>query len=257
MTGGRGSSSEEARRYRQEGHDDALLFALSIGMDKDYTRDLQAKKDVIDPAGDAHSVKSGKKKWQIFLYSRSRFVDDDGFQSLNGVGPLLIHCIDAFPPRYSDYESNKDVSKERLMTPMRELKDRFQRKALLRAFLRKSIFNGGEVNYLTFLHNDKFHVFWSDDVVNIMADSFVVKNSKARKKGDFDDQKVIFTVADKNIGELEMRNDSEKHYGEVRFNINKVPCVDMLFGAELEIREFSDEVVLYGEACKKFGKWDV
>lgn len=65
----RASSSAEARRYRQQGHDDALRFAIAIGLNKDYKNDPKAKKDVIDPSGDAHSVKSGEKKWQIFLYA--------------------------------------------------------------------------------------------------------------------------------------------------------------------------------------------
>ena len=43
----------------------------------------------------------------------------------------------------------------------------------------------------------------------------------------------------------------------MRFNINKIPCVGTLFDADLETAEFSDEVVLHGEACKKFGKWNV
>lgn len=72
----RASSSDEARRYRQQGHDDALLFALAIGLDRDYKNDLKAKKDVIDPSGDSHSVKSGEKKWQIFLYGLNRFETD-------------------------------------------------------------------------------------------------------------------------------------------------------------------------------------
>lgn len=177
----RASTSRAARAYRQRGHDAARAFALSLGLDHDYGRDPKAKKDVIDPAGDAHSVKSGKKKWQIFLYGRSRFVNDDGFQALNGIGSLLVHCIDAFPPRYSDYSGNELASKERLRTPMRELKDRFQRKALLRAFLRKSVFNGGEVNYLTVLDAERYHVFWSDDVVRIMGAAFEVTNSVATK----------------------------------------------------------------------------
>ena len=252
----RASTAESARDYREQGHKDALEFALSIGLKEDYKRDPKAKKDVIDPAGDSHSVKSGQKKWQIFLYSRNRFLEDDGFQALNGVGSLLVHCIDAFPPRYSDYEDNKDAAKARLMAPMRELKDRFQRKALLRAFIRKSIFNGGEVNYLTFLHDNMFHVFWSDDVVSIMADSFVVNNSKARTEEQHDDQKVIFQHDGSNVGELEMRNDSESHYGEVRFNVNKVPCVNMLLGAGLKTMDYNSEVRLYGKACQTFGKWE-
>lgn len=254
----RASSSDEARRYRQEGHDDATRFALTIGLQSDYTRDPQAKKDVVDPAGDAHSVKSGVKKWQLFLYRRNRFLEDDGFQALNGIGSLLIHCIDAFPPRFSDYVDNKDAAKERLKVPMRELKDRFQRKALLRAFLRKAIFNGHEVNYLTIVKDGLFHVYWSDDVVRVMADAFEVTNSRARSKGQFDDQKVLFRHKGRNVGELEMRNDSPSHYGEVRFNMNRVPAIALLESARLESHEWdnSSDVILFGSAIRIFGKWD-
>jgi len=58
----RASSPEKARQARQQGYDDALLFAKSIGLNEDYKNDLKAKKDVIDPSGDAHSVKGGQKK---------------------------------------------------------------------------------------------------------------------------------------------------------------------------------------------------
>ena len=84
----------QARAYRQKGHDDALQFALHLGLDRDYQRDPKAKKDVIDPSGDAHSVKSGEKKWQIFLYRRSRFETDYGFQGMNGIGTLLIGILE-------------------------------------------------------------------------------------------------------------------------------------------------------------------
>lgn len=247
----RGSSSEQARRYRQRGHDNALRFAQAIGLSEDYRNDPQAKKDVIDPSGDAHSLKSGAKKWQIFLYRRSRFESDDGFQALNGVGSLLIHCIDAFPPSYEDYRRDPLPSKERLRTPMRELKDRFQRKALLRAFLMKSIFNGGEVNYLTVLHSDdRYHVFRNTEVVGLFGREFEVVNSR----GDPPEQKVLFRRQGRNVAELEMRNDSQTHYQEVRLNMLVEPAMDCL----LEIvptREFSPEVVCHGEAVKTFGNW--
>ena len=255
MNARRASTSEQARAYRQRGHDNALLFALSIGLDKDYRRDRKAKKDVIDPAGDAHSVKSGGKKWQVFLYSRKRFLEDDGFQALNGVGPLLVHCIDAFPPRYSDYADNKEPAKLRLQAPMRELKDRFQRKALLRAFLRKSVFNGAEVQYLTVLRDSKFCVYWSDDVVAAMANAFEVVNSTARAAGQFDDQKVLFRRDGLNVGELEMRNSGPTHYAEVLFNMNRKPCLRLLDDAELATVNWSSEVRLYGRAAATFGKW--
>ena len=256
--GRRGGSSEQARAYRQEGHDDATMFALFLGLDRGYQRDPKAKKDVIDPAGDAHSIKSGKKKWQVFLYRRNRFLEDDGFQALNGIGALLVHCIDAFPPRFEDYRGNEAAAKERLKAPMRELKDRFQRKALLRAFLKKAIFNGGEVNYLTICHEDRYHVYWNDDVVKIMADGFSVENSKARpgRRDEFDDQKVIFKYKGLNVGELEMRNDSERHYGEVRFNMMKERCLQLLQDRMVESLEWLPEIIVYGHAIRTFGKWN-
>lgn len=269
MTARRASSPEEARGYRSRGHDDALLFALLLGLDSDYRRDPKAKKDVIDPAGDAHSVKSGRIKWQIFLYGRNRLVHDDGFQGLNGVGALLVDCIDAFPPSFDDYNSNKEPAKLRLQTPMREVKKRLQNKALLRAFLRKSIFNGGEVNYLTILRDGIFCVYWSDDVINTMANTFEVVNSAAHQSGQYDAQKVLFRRNGKNVGELEMRNDSHQHYRELRFNMNRKPCLEMLDNARLISNEWPEligaqgvpgqggkaDIRLYGQATKKFGRW--
>lgn len=189
----RASTRESARAYRAHGHQVALDFALAIGLDSDYQNDRRAKKDVIDPSGDAHSVKSGKKKWQIFLYSRSRFETDDGFQALNGIGSLLIHCIDAFPPRYEDYRGNERAAKERLRTPMRELRDRFQRKALLRAFLMKAMFNGGEVDYLTAFYQERYHVFLGTEVAATLGNAFEVTNSKAAR-GNVPEQKVLFRL---------------------------------------------------------------
>ncbi len=252
----RASASDQARRYRQAGHDIALRFARCLGLDEDYRNDRAAKKDVIDPSVDAHSVKAGRKKWQIFLYRRSRFVEDDGFQALNGIGSLLIHCIDAFPPRFEDYRGNEDAAKERLRTPMRELKDRFQRKALLRAFLMKSIFNGGEVDYLTVWHDERFHVFRNRDVIRAMGESFVVENSQARNRNQHSEQKVLFKRMGRNVGELEMRNDSRQRYQEVRFNMNKEPAVQLLFASITDTDDFSDEVRVYGEAIRTFGNWN-
>lgn len=99
---------------RQSGHNDALEFAIAIGLARDYKNDPQAKKDVIDRSGDLYSVKSGEKKWQVFLYGRNRFQKDDTFCVMNGIGDLLIACIDAFPATFAEYEADKAVAKERL-----------------------------------------------------------------------------------------------------------------------------------------------
>jgi len=251
----RASSSAEARRYRQQGHDDALLFALAIGLDEDYKNDLKAKKDVIDPSGDAHSVKSGEKKWQIFLYGLNRFESDAFFRVMNGMGQLLIECIKSFPATFEEYESNKSEAKEKLRPHMVALSDKLQDKHRLRAFIGKSIFNGGEVNYLTVYERGKFHVFWGKEVEQVMADNFEVTNSKARQAGQFPEQKVIFKFEGKNLAELEMRNDSPVHYREIRFNMVKPKAMKLLFSKITATHNYNDKVILYGEAIKHFGHW--
>lgn len=250
----RGLSSEDARSIRQQGHADALEFALLIGLESDYQNNPTAKKDVIDPSGDAHSLKSGKKKWQLFLYSRTRF-NDDVFQSMNGIGQLLIQCIDAFPLSFDEYLANKEIAKERCRVPMRELKDLLQEKRRIRALIYKAIFNSGEVNYLTIRHEDIYHVFAREDVVTLFANSVVVENSQARTANQVPEQKVIFKYNGLNLAELEMRNDSVKHYRQIRFNMLKPRMMNLLFSNLSVTYRFSDDILVYGNANKKFGKW--
>ena len=114
----RSLSTEDARWVRQKGYNDALEFALAIGLQRDYKNDPQAKKDVIDKSGDAHSVKGGEKKWQIFLYRLSRFESDDAFIAMNGIGALLANCIKSFPESFEEYQQNKMAAKEQLRTEL-------------------------------------------------------------------------------------------------------------------------------------------
>ena len=92
-----------------------------------------------------------------------------------------------------------------------------------------------------------------------MGEAFAVENSKAARAGDMPEQKVIFKYDGRNIAELEMRNDSRQHYGEVRFNMIKQPCVDMLRDFQPspfdETKEYSPEIIAYGEAARTFGNW--
>lgn len=147
----------KAKQARQQGYDDALLFAKSIGLNEDYKNDLKAKKDVIDPSGDSHSIKGRQKKWQIFLYGLKRFEED--FRAMNGIGEILINCINVFPKSFDEYQKNKIETKGKLRPHMVELAKKLQDKHRLKVFISKAMFNGGEVNYLTAFDNDKFHVF--------------------------------------------------------------------------------------------------
>ena len=245
----RASGSAQARKYRQQGYDDALHFALAIGLDRDYKNDPKAKKDVIDPSGDAHTVKSGEKKWQIFLYGLSRFESDTSFKVMNGMGQLLINCINSFPKKFKDYTNDKAMVKEKLRPHMVALAEKLKDKDRLKAFI------GGEVNYLTVYEKGKFHIFWGKEVERIMADNLSVENSRALQAGQFPEQKVLFKYQGTNLAELEMRNDSSKHYREIRFNMIKPKAMKLLFDKITDRRDYNDEVVLWGEAKRHFGNW--
>jgi len=256
----RAMTPEQARRVRQSGHDDAKEFAFLIGLPSDYQNNPQAKKDVVDLCGDTHSVKSGEKKWQIFLYSPSRFENDPIFKRLNGLGELLTKCLDVFP-NSDEYKRDKKRYKNLLRVPMMELKDRLQNKDTLRAFLEKSFFNAGEVTYLTIKNGNSFHIFHANDVINILTNNIKVENSLGELK-------VVFKVVNTNsktckrfplvtIGEIEMRNDSEVHFKEVKFWMNKDKTFDLLAANVIPKKNAKPRLFVYGKALKTFRKYNV
>jgi len=245
-------TSEQARDVRQAGHNDALEFALAIGLSHDYLNDPTAKKDVIDKNGDAHSVKSGAKRWQIFLYGKNRFLNDVAFQSMNGIGQILIKCLDIYPSTYAEYTANKAFYKENLRVPMRELKNKFSENYRVKTFLNKAYFNGGEVNYLTVKHENKFHVFTNKDVIDVFGEYLEVVNSQAHRINNTPEQKVLFRYNGINLGELEMRNSGENHYKEVLFVWNKLKTINLLFEKITAKEDYNEKVILYGGAIRKF-----
>ncbi len=247
-------TSEKASYVKRKGHADAKEFALLLGIGKEYKSEPQAKKDVIDLEGHSYSVKSGEKKWQIFLYGKTRFEQDYTFRAMNGLGELFLQCIESFPELRKDYLKDKERYKRRLQRPMRELCQRLKEKRLLAAFLDKSMFNSGEVNFLVIKEKNIFHVFWSGEVVDILTKNYELANSKAKGKGQIDDQKVLFKVSGKTHGEIEMRNDSEVHYREVKFWLDKKLTFALLTSQIKEAKDFNNRIILYGKAIKKLMK---
>lgn len=243
-------TSEKASFVKKRGHADAREFAELLGM-KEFKSEPTAKKDVIDSRGYSYSVKSGEKKWQIFLYGKKRFESDYTFRGMNGIGQLFIDCIESFPELRSDYLKDKRRFKEKLQAPMRKLREKLGEKRLLAAFIDKSMFNSGEVNFLVVKDTKNFHVFWGRDVVDTLTESFAVENSKAKTKNQMDDQKVIFKVSGRTYGEIEMRNDSEIHYREVKFWLDKNLTLNLLKSKVKPFKKLNKKLFLYGKAIKK------
>ena len=250
----RAMTTDKARAVRQRGHADAKVFARLVGTN--YENDPQAKKDVIDHNGDAHSVKSGQKKWQIFLYRKKRFNDYE-FKKMNGIGELLQKCVDVFPEDRADYLRSKVLYKRQLMQHMIAIKEGLKNVDNLNAFIYKSLFNGGEVQYLTIKQNTHFLVFWWEDVVEAF-EQVELDNSKARREGETDAQKVLFRYKGASIGEIEMRNDSDTHYREVKFWLSKPKTIQLLRHTIQKFQPYKNKageelpIVCYGKAIKRF-----
>jgi hypothetical protein len=90
-----------------------------------------------------------------------------------------------------------------------------------------------------------------------MGECFEIVNSKAIREGEWDDQKVIMRYLDKSVGQLEMRNDSLKHYQQVRFNMDIQPATSLLLNQipQGTVLKGTDNVIVHGNAIKSFGRW--
>jgi len=249
----RAMTAEKARNVRKQGNDDAKEFAHLIGLQSDYKNDLKAKKDVIDFNGDAHSVKSGQSYWQIFLYSGSRFETDSSFKTMNGIGQIILDCINAVPSDKTQYQQNKIDCKNKIAVFMVRLKEKLQDKYRFETFLRKAVFEGSQVSYLTIKQNNKFHVFWHDDVIRVFLNEFAVTNSGS-VKGSVPNQKVLFKIDGKNCGEIEMRNGECYHHKEMKFRLHKSKIFNLLVCniKDAEYYNADRRIIVYGRAVKKF-----
>jgi len=243
----RSMTSDQARRVRANGFQAEEEFASLIS---GRTRTSAKKKDVIDQQNGVHSVKSGKKKWQIFLYTKQRFQQEIDFQGCE----LFIELIDSFPNSRENYVANKDKYKNILKGRMVQLKDYLSRSNNKLIFFKKAFLNNGEVDYFTIKEGDVFHVFDGQEVIETIDNSTVLVNSKAKRRGEIDDQKVVFKLANSGvtIGEIEMRNDSPVHYRQVKFWMYKEKTLNLLKSKIRSERQKYHRVIAHGRAISKF-----
>jgi hypothetical protein len=98
-------------------------------------------------------------------------------------------------------------------------------------------------------------VFLNQDVLEAFADNLEVSNSQARRAGEFAEQKVRFLYKGTTLAELEMRNDSLRHYRQVRFNMIKPKAMQLLLEKIPVTAKYNEKVLVRGNASKKFGNW--
>ena len=278
----RAPGSDISREKKLGGHKNESVYAALIGGN---TISGTGKGDVKDRSGLLHSVKSGKK-WQVFLYRYDRIEKSKYLSELRScldafttdydryVGDR-IKCIE-LKEFLVEEEGREAVSqmpndvvkkklgpneyvkaKERLAEATQHVCRKLSDNAFLTQFLAEALFNGPEVSYLAVKDGACFRVFSRNDVLRVLTDELSPANSRAGhvpEDYNVDGQKVLLRYSkgdkDKNIVEIEIRNDSEQHYREVRFNMYSKDFLALLLGenAALKSMKLLDGVILYGKA---------
>jgi|688.fasta_scaffold270117_3 hypothetical protein len=235
--GFRGMSTTQASEKKLNGHATEQEFAYALGGEVIHGR---GKADVRDGNGATYSVKGNSAKWQIFLYGAERLR-----QTPTAIAQLMLQCLENFPADRSVYLQNKSEYKQRLMQKMVALKDELLKPAERLKFLKWALFEGS-CDFLTIYSSGDvgplgFHIFPANFVVEALAKQTSVENSRARSNFQFDNQKVRF-VDEKGhtLGEIELRNDSDAHYREIKFWLGKPQTTALL--------------VAHARSCKQDGK---
>jgi hypothetical protein len=159
-------------------------------------------------------------------------------------------------------------AKERLAKSTVSVRDRLKDKNVLRGFLGEALFNNDEVSFLaikdtTYKKDDFFKVFAKEDVLDILSDQLFPEVSKAGNVPEdynVSAQKTLLCYLrnngkSKNIVEIEIRNDSDVHYRQVRFNMYSKDALTLLLERQspLPVKEVFNNVKVYGLAIELLG----
>jgi uncharacterized protein (DUF1697 family) len=159
-------------------------------------------------------------------------------------------------------------AKEKLSKSTSKVVGELKNKNTLRNFLAEALFNIDEVIFLaikddTFKKDKRYKVFHRDDVLDVLMNHVFPEVSKAGNvPEDYNvgQQKTLLCYKksngrNKNIVEIEIRNDSATHYKQVRFNMYSKDTLALLVNdlSHLPIKKMSkDNVWIYGAATNFF-----
>jgi hypothetical protein len=267
----RAASSEVSRDKKLGGHEIEQYYATIIGGN---AISGTKKGDVLDKNGYQHSVKSGKK-WQIFLYGHSKISENENLKILqqcleafpedkeqyfadkekcekfkqdyilkNGKASAKRLCNNNVA---SELGVNLYIeSKNQLAKSTPEVRDHLKDKNNLRRFLNEALFSGAQVSFLAIKDESDsfFKVFEKEETLNFLSDRLFPEVSKAGNvPEDFNvaAQKTLLCYYKEkgkprlNVGEIEIRNDSLKHYRQVRFNMYSRRFLDLILSEKLKV----------------------
>jgi hypothetical protein len=269
----RAPSSEVSRDKKLAGHEREQYYATIIG---GRAIGGTQKGDVLDKNGCQHSVKSGKKwqiflygypkissnqNLKILQKCLDAFPDDKEryFADKEKCEKYKQNYIDTHDQASAKKLSNDIVaralganvyieSKKRLSIATPDVRNYFRDKSNLRCFLNEALFSGKEVSFLAIKDDTNdgfFKVFEKEETLNILSERLFPELSKAgNDPRDFNvaAQKTLLCYSKEkgrsqnNLGEIEIRNDSNVHYRQVRFNMYSSKFFDLILTEKPKVK---------------------
>ena len=285
----RAPSSSISSEKKLGGHSREETFADYIG---GLVIKGTQKADVKDKLGNLYSVKSGKKwQIFLYNYNRIsssnhlKILQDCLDCFTNDTKQYFkdrVKCIEykenyvrMYGREKAKYLSNSEVedalgsneyisSKNKLQDRTKLVREILKNPSSLRSFLDEAIFNNNEVSLWaikdsTFEKDGMFKVFARDDVLDIFCKEVLIETSKAGKvPEDYNvaGQKTLLRYLKngkpKNIGEIEVRNDSAAKHKLVRFNIYSKDALGLLLSEGSNLSRFclGSNVIVFGKATQ-------
>ena len=161
------------------------------------------------------------------------------------------------------YVESKERLEKATLSVCEILKDELKR----RDFFREALFNNDEVDFLAIIdttdkRNKVFEIFTKEDVLDVLSKNLFPRISRAGIHAlDYNvgGQKTLFCYVkpdgkEKNIVEIEIRNDSDKHYRQVRFNMYAKDALSLLHLHVKTSQKFSKHIIAHGEAINGLSK---
>ena len=155
------------------------------------------------------------------------------------------------------------TAKEKLNLATLDVCNKLKDKETLRKFLDEAIFNNSEVDFLAIKKpsagaTDPYHLFHRDDVLDTFSKKLFPAISKSGNVSiDFNvpGQKTLLCYAtdtnpQKNLVEIEIRNDSVSKYRSVRFNMYSADAFKVLSQelTSVKSKDKQKNVIYYGQA---------
>lgn len=240
-----GMSSEKASRIKKRGHNKEHLFASLI---KGEVIKGTKKSDVQDKNGTNYSVKGGSEiqkkegrdgRWQIFMYKKSRFVDEADFPSRD----KFISILEKHPETYEQYTQNKKYVKQSYAPIIIDLAENLKNKAHCIQFFERSFFDKS-IDYLVIYDDEIFVVIDKMEFWNTILDNVEITTNKTNYK-------VVFRT-EVLLGEIEVRTTNDGKYPCILFTMRKRPVMNLLFGKIKNHKKVHPNIMLLGNSMDTF-----